>query len=77
MTFTKQQYRKVNGMSNLFFGWGGEDDNLKIRLLLVYGDIARPPLNISRFYTDEHKDDVPNPDRLNQKLFLFKTILTE
>ena len=29
--FSNEQYEKVNGFSNLFFGWGGEDDDLANR----------------------------------------------
>jgi len=31
--FSTQHFRLINGFSNQFFGWGGEDDNLYDRLL--------------------------------------------
>lgn len=30
--FKKEDFLKVNGFSNVFWGWGGEDDNLYQRL---------------------------------------------
>jgi len=30
--FTTEHFRLINGFSNQFFGWGGEDDNLYDRL---------------------------------------------
>lgn len=29
--FSRAQYLKVNGHSNMYLGWGGEDDNLNYR----------------------------------------------
>ncbi len=28
MSFTQEQFEKINGYSNEFYGWGGEDDDL-------------------------------------------------
>jgi len=30
-TFTRAHYLKVNGFSNTFYGWGGEDDDMRLR----------------------------------------------
>ncbi len=29
--FLKEDFGEINGMSNLFWGWGGEDDDLEKR----------------------------------------------
>ena len=29
---TEKAFEEINGMSNLFWGWGGEDDNLAVRV---------------------------------------------
>ena len=34
--FTKENFAKVNGFSNLFWGWGAEDDDLYRRYCLTY-----------------------------------------
>ena len=33
LAVTKQQYLAVNGFSNLYWGWGGEDDDMGYRIL--------------------------------------------
>lgn len=34
--FTPAQFKAINGFSNLFFGWGGEDDNLHRRTVRTF-----------------------------------------
>lgn len=33
ITTTPEQFEKMNGFSNLFWGWGGEDDDFWNRLV--------------------------------------------
>ena len=35
--FTREHFELINGFSNKFFGWGGEDDDLYNRLVLPLG----------------------------------------
>jgi hypothetical protein len=45
----------LNGYSNSFYGWGGEDDDLFNRIRKHNLTIFRSPGMISRFYMFEHK----------------------
>ena len=40
---------KINGFSNEFYGWGGEDDDLYTRLKNSNITLFREPANIGRF----------------------------
>ena len=34
---SKEHYRLVNGFSNIYWGWGGEDDDMGKRFRFYYG----------------------------------------
>ena len=40
---------KINGFSNEFYGWGGEDDDIFHRIQDAKIDVHREPANIARF----------------------------
>ena len=44
-----EHFDLVNGFSNQFWGWGGEDDDMANRLRLKKLFISRYPANIARF----------------------------
>ena len=46
---TVDQFKLVNGFSNLFWGWGGEDDDMANRLRVKKLFISRYPANIARY----------------------------
>lgn len=61
--FSTKHYKQINGFSNLYFGWGGEDDDLRNRVIKVGLGVTRYPLEIGRYYMAKHKKDTPNPER--------------
>jgi len=60
---TVDQFRLVNGFSNMFWGWGGEDDDMANRLRLKKLFISRYPANIARYKMLKHGKEKANPER--------------
>ncbi|CAH8640128.1 unnamed protein product [Schistosoma mattheei] len=74
VTFTRDQYLKINGFSNLYEGWGGEDDDLLLRVEQSGYNLSRINLLIGRYYAMSHKTDElneQNPDRCVVNKFYF------
>lgn len=46
---SKKQMDDINGFSNEFWGWGGEDDDVFNRLHIKKYKIVRYPMDIARF----------------------------
>ncbi|KAL1464623.1 hypothetical protein WDU94_004253 [Cyamophila willieti] len=69
------QFRQVNGFSNLYFGWGAEDDDLFQRLSNYYS-ICRFSKQVSEYIMLNHKKE-PQPEQRWKQLesgpFRFKT----
>ncbi|KAE8631996.1 hypothetical protein XENTR_v10001386 [Xenopus tropicalis] len=60
VAFTKEQFIKVNGFSNVFWGWGGEDDELFQRVVAMGMKVERPDQTIARSKMISHKRDPGN-----------------
>lgn len=57
---TKNQFAKVNGYSNNYWGWGGEDDDLRLRVTYNKMTVVRPPPEIARYTMVFHTRDSGN-----------------
>ncbi|CAB3223518.1 unnamed protein product [Arctia plantaginis] len=59
------QYVAVNGFSNRFEGWGGEDDDLASRLSSHQLNVVRFPREMSRYTMLVHRPEPKNSQRYN------------
>ncbi|KYO34926.1 beta-1,4-galactosyltransferase 3-like [Alligator mississippiensis] len=65
---TPEQYMKMNGFPNNYWGWGGEDDDIAIRVALSGMVISRPALAVGRYRMIKHghdKGNEQNPKRFH------------
>ncbi|XP_066470320.1 beta-1,4-galactosyltransferase 1 [Tiliqua scincoides] len=65
----KEQFQKINGFPNNYWGWGGEDDDIYNRLLFKGMGISRPDGAIGKCRMIRHSRDQknePNPQRFNK-----------
>ncbi|KAL3308611.1 UDP-Gal betaGlcNAc beta [Cichlidogyrus casuarinus] len=70
----------VNGASNNFRGWGGEDDDLYARLRLSGISVNRLPDEVGVYLTQEHRDDMninSNKDYLLKRSLVIERLLTD
>ncbi|XP_052811815.1 beta-1,4-N-acetylgalactosaminyltransferase bre-4-like [Mya arenaria] len=54
LSFRSKHFIKVNGYSNLFWGWGGEDDDMYHRLIASKITILRTPFETGRYKMIKH-----------------------
>ena len=71
---TSQQFEAVNGYSNNFWGWGGEDDQMYLRLKIAGMKLQRPvPQNSSRWTMIPHNHESSNSANPKRKDLVKKT----
>ncbi|XP_061183354.1 beta-1,4-galactosyltransferase 4-like [Saccostrea echinata] len=70
--FRPHIFRKVNGYSNMFLGWGGEDDDMYHRMTHLKFRVIRPPAFVARYTMIRHKKRERWPKRM-QVLNTWKT----
>ncbi|KAH0508636.1 Beta-1,4-galactosyltransferase 4 [Microtus ochrogaster] len=57
---SREQFFKVNGFSNNYWGWGGEDDDLRLRVELHKMKISRPDPDVGKYTMIFHTRDKGN-----------------
>ncbi|KAF2904660.1 hypothetical protein ILUMI_01515 [Ignelater luminosus] len=58
-----KHFKLLNGYSNSFWGWGGEDDDMSNRIRFHSLTVSRYPASIARYTMLPHKKNKPNPSR--------------
>ncbi|XP_057705266.1 beta-1,4-galactosyltransferase 3-like [Corythoichthys intestinalis] len=62
VAMTPEQYRKINGFSNQYWGWGREDDDLWKRVGLSGMKVVRPSVRFARYKMIKHERDPGNEE---------------
>ncbi|XP_040904048.1 beta-1,4-galactosyltransferase 1 [Toxotes jaculatrix] len=68
-SMSKEQYLKINGFPNNYWGWGGEDDDIYNRLASKGMSISRPNSELGKCRMIRHerdKQNEPNPQRFDR-----------
>lgn len=68
-SMSKEQYMKINGFPNNYWGWGGEDDDIYNRLASKGMSISRPSGEVGKCRMIRHERDQkndPNPQRFDR-----------
>ncbi|KAK6493358.1 beta-1,4-galactosyltransferase 1 [Huso huso] len=68
-SLSKEQFEKINGFPNNYWGWGGEDDDIYNRIVSKGMGISRPDGTIGKCRMIRHnrdKKNEPNPQRFDR-----------
>ncbi|XP_008300873.1 beta-1,4-galactosyltransferase 1 [Stegastes partitus] len=68
-SMSKEQYLKINGFPNNYWGWGGEDDDIYNRLASKGMSISRPSGDVGKcrmIRHDRDRQNEPNPQRFDR-----------
>ncbi|XP_025092558.1 beta-1,4-galactosyltransferase 6-like isoform X2 [Pomacea canaliculata] len=60
---SREQWESINGCSNMYWGWGNEDDDMYMRFIAEGYTIARYPIKIGAYMALEHETQTKNMKR--------------
>ncbi|XP_013385452.1 beta-1,4-N-acetylgalactosaminyltransferase bre-4-like isoform X1 [Lingula anatina] len=60
VAFSKDHFKFINGFANRYFGWGGEDDDIKRRVDNRGLTVIRPPDSVARYSMLKHGAEAGN-----------------
>ncbi|CAF0877461.1 unnamed protein product [Didymodactylos carnosus] len=63
LMLTFEQYMLINGFSNQYWNWGGEDDDVSLRIIHKEMCVVRPPLEHAKYISLPHLGQKPNLKR--------------
>lgn len=63
IALTRQQFQRANGFSNVFYGWGGEDDDFYSRLQTRGLKVCRFGPDVAQYYMLTHAKEPPSSAR--------------
>ena len=61
---TVDQFKIVNGFSNQYWGWGGEDDDMAARIKMLKLKVERYSSSVARYTMIKHSPEEVNEDRM-------------
>lgn len=64
IAMTRKQFHDINGFSNIFYGWGGEDDDIFNRVYNGGYKVCRYQPYVSRYTMLIHDKETPNENRM-------------
>jgi len=73
----RTHFELINGFSNMFWGWGGEDDDFLYRIIYHKLNYTRLPPYLGRYHALAHEKQEPNPERYNLLQSSFYRFSTE
>uniref|UniRef100_A0A8C4S2C0 Galactosyltransferase C-terminal domain-containing protein n=1 Tax=Erpetoichthys calabaricus TaxID=27687 RepID=A0A8C4S2C0_ERPCA len=77
-SFSKEQFKKINGFPNNYWSWGGEDDATCFLIIFCGMNLSRPNKLIGRYHMiahDKDKKNDPNPHRYSDPMISFLLLL--